>query len=50
VAIQDASTVKWTPAFKKDYAPDTSKLILIIRDDRQGVYWIDGTVALEPTP
>jgi hypothetical protein len=50
VAIQDASTVKWTPAFKKDYAPDTSKLILIIRDDRQGVDWIDGTVALEPTP
>jgi hypothetical protein len=50
VALQDAATVKWTPAFKKDYAPDTSRLILIIRDDRQGVSWIDGIVSLEPTP
>jgi hypothetical protein len=50
VTITDAATVKWTPAFKKDYAADTSRLILIIRDDRQGAGWIDGTVALEPTP
>lgn len=50
VAIEDAAKMKWTPAFKKDYAPDTSRLILIIRDDRQGVGWIDGTVSLEPTP
>jgi len=50
VQLQDAATVKWTPAFKKDYAPDTSRLILIIRDDRQGVGWIDGIVNLEPTP
>jgi len=28
----------------------SSQLILIIRDDRQGVGWIDGTVMLEPTP
>ncbi len=50
VVLEDAAKVKWTPAFKKDYAPDTSQLILIIRDDRQGVGWIDGTVSLEPTP
>jgi hypothetical protein len=50
VTLQDAAKVKWTPAFKKDYAPDTSRLILIIRDDRQGVGWIDGIVSLEPTP
>ncbi len=48
--LEDQAKVKWTPAFKKDYASDTSQLILIIRDDRQGVGWIDGTVSLEPTP
>lgn len=48
--LEDQAKVKWTPAFKKDYAPDTSQLILIIRDDRQGVDWIDGTVSLEATP
>lgn len=50
VVLEDAAKVKWTPAFRKDYAPLTSQLILIIRDDRQGVGWIDGTVSLEPTP
>ena len=50
VTLEDAAKVKWTPAFKKDYAPDSSKVILIIRDDRQGVSWVDGTVSLEPTP
>jgi hypothetical protein len=50
VLIEDAAKVSWTPAFKKDYAPDTSRLILIIRDDRQGVGWIDGIVNLEPMP
>ena len=50
VVLEDAAKVKWTPAFKKDYAPDTSQLILIIRDDRQGVGWLDGTVSLELTP
>jgi hypothetical protein len=48
--LEDQAKVKWTPAFKKDYASDTSQLILIIRDDRQGVGWIDGIVSLEPTP
>jgi len=50
VTLEDAAKVNWTPAFKKDYTPDTSRLILIIRDDRQGVGWVDGTVSLEPTP
>jgi hypothetical protein len=50
VVLQDAAKVKWTPAFKKDYAPDTSQVVVIIRDDRQGVGWIDGTVSLEATP
>ena len=50
VVLQDAARVKWTPAFKKDYAPDTSRAVVIIRDDRQGVGWLDGTVSLEATP
>jgi hypothetical protein len=48
--LKDPTKVNWTPAFKKDYAPDTSRLILIIRDDRQGEGWIDGIVSLEPAP
>ena len=48
VTLEDPAKVNWTPAFKKDYTPDTSRLILIIRDDRQVVGWVDGTVSLEP--
>jgi hypothetical protein len=50
VTLDDASKIKWTPAFKKDYAADTAQVILIIRDDRNGVGWTEGTVNLDPTP
>jgi hypothetical protein len=50
VTLEDASKIKWTPALKKDYPADTSKVILIIRDDRNGEGWTEGTVTLEPTP
>ena len=50
VTLEDASKIKWTPALKKDYPTDTSKVILIIRDDRNGEGWTEGTVTLEPTP
>jgi hypothetical protein len=50
ITLEDASKVKWTPAFKKDYASDTSKVIVIIRDDRNGQGWTEGSVTLEATP
>jgi hypothetical protein len=45
-----AGSNKWKPAVKKDYAPDTAKLIVVIRDDRNGMGWTSGVVNLEPTP
>jgi hypothetical protein len=50
VTLEAASQVEWTPALRKDYPPDVSKVIVIIRDDREGSGWIDGAAALEPTP
>jgi hypothetical protein len=50
VTLASASQVAWTPAFRKDYAPDSAKVIVVIRDDRQGSGWIDGAATLEPTP
>lgn len=50
VTLDDASKIKWTPAFKKDYPADTAQVIVIIRDDRNGVGWTEGTVNLDPTP
>ena len=44
--------VKWTPVFKKDEKDslrtntDVSKIIVVIRDDRDGVSWIQGSAQL----
>jgi hypothetical protein len=48
--LEDAGRINWTPAFKKNYAPDTAKMIVILRDDREGIAWAEGAVTLEPTP
>jgi hypothetical protein len=41
---------KWEPAATKDYAKDTARLIVIIRDNRGGVGWRSGIVRLGETP
>jgi hypothetical protein len=41
---------RWEPARKKDYPRDTSRLVVVIRDDRGGVAWTDGVVKLEAQP
>jgi hypothetical protein len=48
--LENAGKNKWTPQTRKKYDHDTSKLIVVIRDDRNGVGWSSGTVQLEPTP
>jgi hypothetical protein len=50
VTLDAASHIKWTPAFKKDYGSDTSQVIVIIRDDRQGAGWTDGSATLAGSP
>jgi len=50
VTLESASQVEWTPALARDYAPAVSKVIVVIRDDRQGNGWIDGAATLEPAP
>ena len=54
----DATTrIKWTPAYAKDDNKDSprpdkdrARVIVIVRDDRNGVGWVDRTATLEPTP
>jgi hypothetical protein len=50
VTLDAASSIKWTPAFKKDYAPTTSRVVVIMRDDREGVSWTEGSANLEDMP
>jgi hypothetical protein len=41
---------KWTPERRKDYAKDRARVVVVARDNRGGVTWRDGFVALQPTP
>jgi hypothetical protein len=40
----------WTPAVSRLYAPDTSRIYVVLHDNRGGVSWRAGKVNLEPTP
>jgi hypothetical protein len=48
--LADASTDKWKPPATRVDARPTSRLIVVVRDDRGGVGWTTATAALEPTP
>jgi hypothetical protein len=39
---------KWKPGLTKDYAPTTSRIVVVARDNRGGVAWRSGIVALGP--
>jgi hypothetical protein len=41
---------KWSPDRTKDYKPETSKVIVVIRDNRGGVDWRAAAVKLEAAP
>jgi len=41
---------EWTPARTKDYEPARSRIIVVIRDNRGGVAWREGTVMLGDAP
>jgi hypothetical protein len=43
-------TNKLKPQKKADYAPDRTRVIVVLRDSRGGVNWAQGAVGLEATP
>jgi hypothetical protein len=50
VSLADALENEWTPARTKDYAGSRSRIIVVIRDNRGGVAWREGSVMLGETP
>jgi hypothetical protein len=48
--LADASADEWTPPATRVDARPTSRLIVVVRDDRGGVGWTTATASLEPTP
>ena len=40
----------WVPARSKDYSSDTAELILVLRDNREGVSWHRVRVGLTEEP
>ncbi|MEO5767516.1 MAG: hypothetical protein ABIS92_04125 [Polyangia bacterium] len=48
--IEQFLSNSWTPEQKADYPRDQARIIVVLRDNRGGVAWTSGTVALEPTP
>ena len=49
-SLADASADRWTPPATRVDARATSRLIVVVRDDRGGVGWTTATASLEPTP
>jgi len=56
VTVEAATRIKWTPALQKDEKNslradhNKAQVVVIIRDDRDGVGFARGAVTLEPTP
>lgn len=48
--LATATTNGWTPDGTDDYAPGTAELIVVLRDERDGVAWRRGTVTLGANP
>jgi hypothetical protein len=48
--LSDAVENEWEPDGVDDYDRDTSKIYVIVRDDRDGVAWFGGEVALGEAP
>jgi hypothetical protein len=48
--LEDAVGNLWEPADVADYPRDTARLLLVLRDDREGVTWRSATVTLGGAP
>jgi hypothetical protein len=50
VAFATALDNEWTTPKVADYAPTSSRVLVVVRDSRGGVAWAEGTAALEVAP
>jgi hypothetical protein len=50
VLLDDARQTAWTPGKVKDYPGETSRIVVVIRDNRGGVGWVRGRVRLGAAP
>jgi len=46
VEFEDALENEWTPAEVEDYSADTARVIVVLRDNREGVTFAEGIVGL----
>jgi hypothetical protein len=49
-SLEDASENEWEPDGPDDYPRDTSEVVVVVRDDRDGVAWQRGVVTLGDLP
>jgi hypothetical protein len=49
-SLDDATENEWEPDGPDDYPRDTSQIVVVVRDDRDGVAWTSGSVTLEEKP
>ena len=47
VPLSDALENTWTPAAAEDSPADTAHILVVVRDDREGVAWMEDAVTLE---
>jgi hypothetical protein len=50
VDLADATENEWEPAEREDYPADQSRVIVVVRDSREGVTWRRGAAVLEEAP
>jgi hypothetical protein len=50
VPLEEALEVDWEPATIEDFPGETSRVIVVLRDDREGVSWRTGTARLGGAP
>lgn len=48
--LDDATENEWEPDGTDDYPRDTSEIVVVVRDDRDGVAWMRGMVTLGEQP
>lgn len=48
--LQEALVNRWKPGAVQDYPQAASRCIVVLRDDRGGIGWVEGSAGLEPAP
>jgi hypothetical protein len=48
--LEDALQNKWRPASRKNFQPDSARVMVVVQDSRDGVGWLGGAVTLTEVP